>query len=187
MSVQLLASQYDSGGNLITAPANQIVTFTGASASGVLPVTGGVAQLTFQTKQAGVCYIFFLPFTGSAPPIPPASGFGSSSDFFAVIRALPFDNELEANTPDSQLSWAFVYKNVLSTYDLIYPVMSQIRNLHDKNVVDAMADQLKFAISLDSFGSTLYMPMTRELSAGKRKLLERYVDLLPDRVPPDPT
>ena len=187
VGVQLLASQYDSGGNLIGAPASQIVAFTGASTSGVLPVAGGAAQLTFQAKQAGVCYIFFLPFTGSVPPTPPASGFGSSSDFFAVIRALPFDNELEANTPDSQLSWAFVYKNVLSTYDLIYPVMSQIRNLHDKNVVDAMAEQLKFAISLDSFASTLYMPMTRELSAGKRKLLERYVDLLPGRVPPDPT
>ncbi len=42
-----------------------------------------------------------------------------------------------------------------------------------------MAEQLKFAISLDSFQSTLYMPITRELSAGKRKLIQRYVNLLP--------
>ena len=51
--------------------------------------------------------------------------------------------------------------------------------------VQAENPQLKFAISLDTFASTLYMPMTRELSAGKRKLLQRYVNLLPN-VPPDP-
>jgi len=38
---------------------------------------------------------------------------------------------------------------------LIYPVMSLVRNLADRNVVEAMAEQLKFAISLDSFKSTL--------------------------------
>ncbi|MEO8126919.1 MAG: hypothetical protein ABI822_07490, partial [Bryobacteraceae bacterium] len=167
--------------------ADQIVTFTGASASGVLAVTSGVAHLSFRAAQPGICYVFFLPFTGTVPPVAPAAGFGSPSDFFAVIRALPFDNALEASTPDSELSFAFIYGKVLNTYDLIYPVMSQIRNLHDKNVVDAMGEQLKFAISKDTFASTLYMPITRELSAGKRKLLQRYVNLLPDRVPADPT
>jgi len=185
--VQLLAAQYDTNGSLIADSADRIIEYTGVSASGVLSVSGGVAKLAFQPLQAGVCYIFFFPFTGATPPQPPANGFGSPADFFAVIRALPFDNTLEASTPDSQLSWAFVYKDVLSTFDLIHPVMSQVRDLHDRNVVDAMAEQLKFAISLDTFASTLYMPMTRELSAGKRKLLQRYVNLLPNNMPPDPT
>jgi hypothetical protein len=184
--VQLLAAQYDNGGNLITDPADRIVSFTGASATGVLSVTDGVATLQFQPVQAGCCYVFFIPFTGSTPPQPPAQGFGSPSDFFCVIRALPFDNALESSTPDTQLSFSFIYNRVLSTYDLIYPVMSLVRNLHDKNVVTDMAEQLKFAISLDGFQSTLYMPITRELSAGKRKLLQRYCNLLPNNVPPDP-
>jgi hypothetical protein len=188
-SVQVLAAQYDTNGNLITDPTQRILEFVdaaGAPASGVLGVTSGVATLSFLPLQAGVCYVFFYPFTGPTPPIPPATGFGSPADFFAVVRALPFDDDLEKNTPDSQLSWFFIYSRVLNTYDLIYPVMSLVRNLHDRNVVDAMAEQLKFAISLDTFESTLYMPITRELSAGKRKLLQRYVNLLPNRVPPDP-
>jgi hypothetical protein len=59
-------------------------------------------------------------------------------------------------------------------------VMSLVRNLSDRNVVEAMADQLKFAVSLETFESTLYMPITRDLSAGKRRLLERWVNLLPN-------
>jgi len=99
---------------------------------------------------------------------------------------LPFDDELERNTPDSQLSWAFIYTNVLRVFSLVYPVMSLVRDLSNRNVVTAMAEQLKYAVSLDTFESTLYMPITRDLSAGKRKLLQRWVNLLPNNVPPDP-
>jgi len=183
-NVQVLVAQYDVGGNLITKPADQIVEFTNVPASGVLNVKNGAATLEFRPLQSGICYPFFFPFVGT-PPTPPATGFGSPADFFAVIRTLPFDNALEKNTPDNKLSFTFIYNQVLQTYDVIYPIMSLVRNLHDKNVVDAMAEQLKFAISLDTFQSTLYMPITRELSAGKRKLLQRYVNLLPN-VPPDP-
>jgi len=185
-SVSLLAAQYDINGALITDASNQIIRMTGPSASGILTVTGGEATLQYQPVQSGCCYVFFYPFTGTTPPTAPDNGFATPADFFAAIRVLPFDDQLEQTTPDSQLSFSFIYNRVLSTYDLIYPVMSLVRNLHDKNVVAAMADQLRFAISLDGFQSTLYMPITRELSAGKRKLLQRYVNLLPNNVPPDP-
>lgn len=182
-AVSLLAAQYDTGGNLITTAADQIINLTSA----VLPVANGAATLSYQPVQSGCCFAFFYPFTGNTPPSPPASAFATPADFFAAIRVLPFDDELEKNTPDSELSFSFIYNRVLSTYDLIYPVMSLVRNLHDKNVVAAMGEQLKFAVSLDGFQSTLYMPITRELSAGKRALLQRYVNLLPNNVPPDPT
>jgi hypothetical protein len=152
----------------------------GAPPNGVvLTVNNNASTLEFSVAQPGICYIFFYPFTGATPPAPPSSGFNTPADFYAIVRVLPFDDALEKNTPDSQLTFDFIYNNVLVTYDLIYPVMSLVRNLHNKNVVDAMAEQLKFAISLDSFQSTLYMPITRELSAGKRKLIQRYVNLLP--------
>ena len=99
---------------------------------------------------------------------------------------LPFDDALERYTPDSMLTWKFIYTNVLRVFDLVYPVMSQVRNLADFNVIEQMAEQIKFAVSLDSFESTLYMPITRDLSAGKRKLLQRFVNLLPNQIPPDP-
>jgi len=97
---------------------------------------------------------------------------------------LPFDDALERYTPDSMLSWTFVYSNVLRVFDLIYPIMSKVRNLADLNVIEQMAEQLKFAVSLDTFESTLYMPITRDLSAGKRKLLQRFVNLLPNQIAP---
>ncbi|MGH9721788.1 MAG: hypothetical protein ACRD8O_16390 [Bryobacteraceae bacterium] len=62
----------------------------------------------------------------------------------------------------------FVYSNVLRVFDLVYPVMSLVRNLRDRSVVQAMAQQLKYAVSRDTFQSTLYMPITRDLSVGKQ-------------------
>ena len=179
--VQLLAAQYDIGGNLITDTKKQIVQFQGNAPpdSVVLSVGNSAATLGFSAVQPGICYIFFYPFTGGQAPAAPATGFNSPSDFYAIVRVLPFDDQLEKNTPDSKLNFDFIYNQVLVTYDVIYPIMSQVRNLHNKNVVDAMAEQLKFAISLDTIQSTLCMPITRELSAGKRKLLQRYVNLLP--------
>lgn len=61
-----------------------------------------------------------------------------------------------------------------------------MRNLADLNVIEQIAEQLKFAVSLDTIESTLYMPITRDLSAGKRKLLQRFVNLLPNQIAPDP-
>jgi hypothetical protein len=180
-SVQLLAAQYDINGSLITSTKDQIVQFqNNAPPTGVvLPVKNNASTLGFSAVQPGICYIFFYPFTGSLAPVPPDSGFNSPTDFYAIVRVLPFDDALNKNTPDGKLTFDFIYNQVLLTYDVIYPIMSLVRNLHNKNVVDAMAEQLKFAISLDSFQSTLYMPITRELSAGKRRLLQRYVNLLP--------
>jgi hypothetical protein len=179
--VQLVAAQYDIDGYLITNPNNQIVQFPGNAPpyTVVLPVQNNASTLQFSATQPGICYIFFYPFAGGTPPVPPLTGFNTPSDYYAIVRVLPFDDKLEKDTPDSKLTFDFIYNNVLMTYDVIYPVMSQVRNLHNKNVVDAMAEQLKFAISLDNFQSTLCMPITRELSAGKRKLLQRYVNLLP--------
>jgi hypothetical protein len=184
--VQMLVAQYDLNNALITNPAKRVLDLTNVPASGVVPVKSGTASLQFTPLQPAVCYLQFFPFTGNTPPAPPAQGPSAPADFYAVVRALPFDNALEAKTPDSQLSWSFVYNQVLSAYDLVYPVMSLVRDLHNRNVVEAMAEQLKFAISLDTFNATLYMPITRELSAGKRKLLQRFINLLPNNVPPDP-
>src|SRR5260370_31565400 len=99
---------------------------------------------------------------------------------------LPFDDALERYTPDSSLSWSFIYRNVLRVFDLGYAIMPKVGNLHDLNVIEQMAEQIKFAVSVDSFESTLYMPITRDLSAGKRKLLQRFVNLLPNGIALDP-
>ena len=82
---------------------------------------------------------------------------------------LPFDNALERNTPDSMLTWKFVYDNVLRVFDLVYPVMSLVMNLASGKVVEKMAAQVEAATSLSIFESTLAMPITRDLSEGEAK------------------
>lgn len=73
-------------------------------------------------------------------------------------------------------------------YDLVYPLMSLVLNLHNKNRVDAAAVQIRAATAEDIFNSTLYMPITRELSALKRRILWRYFQQLESGVPsPSPS
>jgi hypothetical protein len=142
--------------------------------------------LRIQYLAPGACFLAFYPYRGQPPSKIPTSGFPLPSSFYCAVRMLPFDDALERYTPDSMLSWSFIYSNVLRVFDLIYPIMSQVRNLADLNVIEQIAEQLKFAVSLDTIESTLYMPITRDLSAGKRKLLQRFVNLLPNQIAPDP-
>jgi hypothetical protein len=185
--VKLLLKEYNSDGNFAVPPDVQVCDAAGKPVTdGIVPVVNGEALLSVRSIQPGACFLAFYPFVGAPPTSIPTANFPLPTSFYCCIRMLPFDDELERTTPDSQLSWSFLYTKVLRVFDLIYPVMSLVRNLHDRNVVEAMCEQLKFAVSLDTFESTLYMPITRDLSAGKRKLLQRFVNLLPNRVPPDP-
>jgi len=139
------------------------LNLTNVPVSGVVPVVDGVAKLTFTPRQPGIAYLQFLPFTGAVAPAPPNPGWTSSADFCAIVRALPFDNELERTTPDSELSWPLVYNQTLSVYNLIYPVMSLGPQFGRPECGGGDGRATQVAISLDSFKSTLYMPMTREL------------------------
>lgn len=69
----------------------------------------------------------------------------------------------------------FVYQHVLLNFDVVYPIMSLVINLHDQSAVDSSAAAIEHAISPSQFESTLAMPITREMSAGKRALLLKYL------------
>ncbi len=181
--------QYDNSWTRIDDPDDRIVELLAADGTplpcGMVTVAPEGTTVRLRSLHAGICNIVYL--VGDDTPAPPSiRQFGWMTRHFSVVRALPFDNELESGTSDSELSWHFIYTKVLKLYDKIYPIMSVVRDLEDRNVVDAMANQIRFAIDESRFPSTLYMPITRELSAGKRKLLLRYLNLLPNRVPPDP-
>jgi hypothetical protein len=55
--------------------------------------------------------------------------------------------------------------------------MSLILNLGDETTVDQNAAKIEYATSLQQFLTTLFMPITREMSAGKRDVLQRYLRL----------
>jgi len=94
------------------------------------------------------------------------------------VRTLPFDDKLAADTPDNALTWEFVYANILMTYDAIAPRMSTIIDLSDADAVRTFARRFKEVTSPELFESSRYMPVTRDLSRGKRTLLHRFCDLV---------
>jgi hypothetical protein len=76
------------------------------------------------------------------------------------------------------LTWAFIYANVLQIYDAIAPRMSTVIQLDDPDAVATFARRFKEVTSERLFESRHYMPITRDLSRGKRKLLHRFCDLV---------
>ena len=175
-------AQYDSRTN--TPLASPVVSYLDANgqplAQPIVPVSQGKATFGLKPILAGACMVGVFPFIGTPPADLPQANFPFPNYFYFCVRVLPFDDALESKTPDSALTWPFIYANVLRTFDLIYPAMSQVRNLDSLPVVEGMAVQIKAAVALSTFESTLYMPITRDLSAGKRKLLQRFINLLPD-------
>ncbi|MFI9584350.1 hypothetical protein ACIHCQ_21485 [Streptomyces sp. NPDC052236] len=128
----------------------------------------------------------------TAPPIP-AHNDGTLTTVwapFCSVRVMPFDNALpEAfrkhwnSTKDREKAWQFLYENVLCMFDVIYPVMRYNAGLDlgdqlsvEKNIdliVDLADPKLR-----DQDNSTVYMPVSRDLSAGKREVLMEYQKLV---------
>jgi hypothetical protein len=140
--------------------------------------SNGSATFGVRPRRSGIGWVVFLPyFAGTTQPTPPDLSnrdIKQIPDSYAVVRALPFDNFLLA-TPPSLILWEFVYTTVLQTYNLVYPLMSLILNLGDKTTVDQNAPAIAARTSLEQFLTTNFMPITREMSAGKRFILQTYL------------
>ena len=127
-------------------------------------------------------FVFDAFANGTHPPEP--RPYQPSEDFHAMVRTLPNDDGLDASTPDTQLTWSFIYDNVLADYDVINPVMSRSSDpainlpLHSRAVMEASAARIKRAVDADAFEEAGYMPVTRDLSRGRRRLLVRWCDLV---------
>lgn len=141
-----------------------------------LPVSpAGTAEFPVPVTAPGVHHFRFLPFDGTqAPPVEPGIPFGTAQ--LTSVRTLPSDDALSAAT-DDQLSWDFVYRNVLLSYDAIAPRMSTVLDLGDRDAVRTFARRILEVVDEGLFESARYMPVTRDLSRGKRRLLRRFCEL----------
>jgi hypothetical protein len=182
-SVEILLATYDEGLNHVP-PGSSILRLLDSQGNPlpdppVLQVgANGSATFGIQSRSAGNATVFFLPYpAGGARPTPPDVGnLVQIPDSYVSVRALAFDNAL-FDKPTSELTWDFIYAEVLQTYNLVYPLMSLILNLGDETTVNQNAKKIEFATSLQQFLTTLFMPITREMSAGKRDVLKRYLEL----------
>lgn len=183
-NVKVVVAQYyedpsqDNFPYILVTSANQpsaCLDFGGGQFQITAQVSNGTISFPMTSVNAGTSMIGFFPYVeGTTPPAPVASGFPSGTNFYAVVRCLGFDNAL-LDLPDDQVNWTNTYNEVLQTYSLVYPQMSRIRNLSNENVVAGMAEQILAATKYpDNFLWTMFMPVSREMSAGKRNLLQRF-------------
>jgi hypothetical protein len=94
---------------------------------------------------------------------------------YNIFRVLPDDNF--DDVPDDQITWDFVYRNVIRYFYLIYPGMFARLAFQNEETAQQCAAIIKTLISADTWHSTSYMPVSRDLSDGKRNLLLRWCAL----------
>ena len=140
---------------------------------------GGKLTLRLTAQNPGVSMVRFVD---PALQTPIAPNFAWDNIDYAVVRILPFDDY--SQIPDAQINtWDFMYANFFSYFTLLYPVMSQIIPWGPDNAPNNPEDVKTFASELLVFtdpalwNTSIYMPITRELSAGKRNLLRRWCNL----------
>lgn len=195
------------GWTLPSAGQPDVISFDGAPGNIVTipPSAGGIAEVQFTPLAPGFPAIVFFPFPDGQPvPQPPqiAPVFvpgaplpSITTAFYSTARVMPFDNGLPAtfaglweSTHDPQQAWAFVYENILGLYSLLFPVMKFYGSL-DLGSQDAVDDNIALILQLSdsaTANSSVYMPVTRDLSAGKRQVLEMYGWLVENGWPNEP-
>ena len=138
----------------------------------------GSAGFSVSALAEGNAFVTFTPFyADAAPPVPPPTITITdvATTGYVAIRVLPFDEAL-GKTPQDQITWSFVYDNVLRPFDLVYRGMSPgIFSFHSEAKVKANADAIIALTDPDMFESPGYMPVTRDLSRGRRTLLVRFL------------
>jgi hypothetical protein len=181
----------------------------------VPPSAGGVATVEFIPIRPGFPTIAFLPFLDGEPkPQPPDEVFavfiplkpGSGDETkppkpsimtasFSTVRVMPFDDLLARDfaalwslVPEPRRAWHFVYEHILALYSLTFPVMRHHGGLDlgSKEVVDRNIGLILELCNESMAGSTVYMPVTRDLSTGKRRVLEMYGWLVEHKWPREP-
>ena len=146
------------------SPLTQMV---GESGTGTLTLTGLAPGLGLVRMLAG----------SDNPPDPDPQGMPKWMWVTYInVRVLPADDQFDS-VPDSELTFDYVYDNVLRYYYRLYPAMDSYVALNDPEAVAQAAPMLRKMIDRSNWCSTLYMPVTRELSDGKRRLLQRWCDI----------
>jgi len=149
------------------------------------PITVGENGLaTFQVNAtgAGFRYFGFTPYAANTTPPPPPPQLDPLAGFYCGARTLPFDDALNENTPDWMLTWDWIYTNILRAFDFNPAAVMRMLGigLSVQSVWDnpTGAGQISARTAKAILESTSYMPVTRELSNGKRALLDRWAALV---------
>ena len=140
--------------------------------------SNGELTLTLTGIRPGTSLMRFVDPT--ITPVPP--NFCWDNTDYSCVRILPFDDYRVYS--DQQINnWPFMYENFFNYFALLYPVMSHVIPWgptdapNNPDMVTQFASQIKMFTDPQNWDTTIYMPITRDLSAGKRSLLWRWCNL----------
>lgn len=190
-------------------PPQPYLAFPGGTT--VIVGSGGAATVKITPRAAGFPIVAYYPYLAGAPAptIQPQVTFGFvnyqtytiGTAFFTAVRALPFDNALVSQFVDcwnatgsyagqpqynENAIWQFIYNNIFYIYDMLYPAMDQIIPLGNQQAVQTNIKVILQRISETIVDTTGFMPVTREMSAAKRLILETWGGLVLDNFPQKP-
>jgi hypothetical protein len=199
----VLLAQYDQNLNLVPSAPPTYISFTRGeqqvvnSDPSVSPVVStvvsvvtadenGIATAGIAAQSPGFPVVAFFPFSGDTLPAPPPSLFPPGNMFYVTVRVLPFDDCLPQefidfwnSTHDSAKAWDFVYHRILYLYDMIFSFMLEFVNLGSQSAFDDNATTIRSLIEKSRADEgTSAMPVTRDLSEGKRIVLQLYLYLV---------
>ena len=155
------------------APGRPIELTVQGDASSAQPFTvesdpQGLAEVPFTGLGGNV--EGFLLVSGAGSVIP--AGIDTQVTDYMYVRTLPADASVAAAAP----TWDNVYTMVLRNWHAMAPCMDNWLRLGDREQVAAYGPLVRRLTARDNFESFRCMPVTRDLTAGQRMLLYRWLD-----------
>lgn len=153
-------SMYDAGPDTPVLVANALTDGQGIASFDVASIAGGAVKP----------YIF-VP---GPNPVAPA-GVDPQITTYAYVRTLPADTAIAALPP----TWDNVYRAVLNKWRAMAPCMDNWLRLDDETQVRAYSMMLRQLTDPANFEAYRFMPVVRDMTAGERTLLYRFLDSRP--------
>jgi hypothetical protein len=149
---------------------------------------GSLSPISAKTDANGVVTVplpsTLSPITAMAPSFSdldkPSGGIDTQVNTYMYIRIRPSG----AATAQLAPTWENVYAHVLANWNALAPCMDNWLRLDDPAQVKAYASVLRRLTDPAHFEDYLFMPVTRDMTAGERRLLWKYLDAVSVEKPP---
>jgi hypothetical protein len=139
----------------------------------VCATTDEHGQVTFSLATGAGAVTGLVFQAGDHPRLPiSASAFNPQVYTYMYFRVLPADEQIGALQP----TWDNVHNYVLSNWQAMAPCMDNWLRLGDETQVRAYAPVIRKLTDPANFELFRFMPVTRDMTPGQRKLLYAFLD-----------
>jgi hypothetical protein len=132
---------------------------------------GGIAEFPIKVDKNKGAIEAFVPVPGPNPVLP-TEGLNTMLNTYMYVRILPADTGIGK----LRATWDNFYAHVLANWKAMAPCMDNWLDLDDETQVRAYAPVIKRLTDPAAFEDYRFMPVTRDMSAGARRLLYNFLD-----------